>query len=228
MMKDIVIIGTVSFGKEVAALLEDNNRQKEEWNILGFVDDYLEVGSEFFGYPVLGTVDWLLNYPEPIFAVIGIGSLAFREKMMQRLDAATHKLSFPPLISRYATIISEKTTTIGEGTVIAQGATIAVDVEIGRFSLINHHVVVGHDSNVGNCVNINPNSTLSGCCVIKDGVDIGAGVTIIPKKTVGHHAVLGAGTVVIGDIPDGVTAYGVPSQIKGEITNMNKNYPPPP
>lgn len=77
-MKDIVIIGAISFGKEVVALLEDNNSVNEEWNILGFVDDYLEIGSEFFGYPILGTVDWLIAQSEPIYAVIGIGSLAYR------------------------------------------------------------------------------------------------------------------------------------------------------
>lgn len=38
-MKDIVIIGAGGFGREVAWLIEDINRIKQTWNIIGFVDD---------------------------------------------------------------------------------------------------------------------------------------------------------------------------------------------
>lgn len=242
-MKDIVIIGAISFGKEVVALLEDNNSVNEEWNILGFVDDYLEIGSEFFGYPILGTVDWLIAQSEPIYAVIGIGSLAYREALVHRLDAVAHQITFPPLISHRATITEKSSLTLGEGTVVAQGAIIAVDVSIGRFCLINHQVVVGHDSMVGNFVTLNPQTCLSGFCVLEDSVDCGARVVVIPKKTIGHHAVLGAGAVVISDIPPCVTVVGNPSRVVKQqeercentmnLTNTKKQQksqtsPPPP
>ncbi len=228
-MKNIIIIGAISFGKEVVALLEDNNREKEEWNILGFVDDYLEVGSEFFGYPILGNVDWLINNPEPIYAVIGIGSVEYREKMVKRLDVASHSLNFPTIISRRATLVSSKTSQIGEGTVVAQGAVIAIDTNIGRFSLINHNVVIGHDSKIGDCVTVNPNSAISGFCVVEDGANIGAGVNIIPKKTIGHHAILGAGAVVISDIPASCTAVGIPAKpIATYFDNKISRFTPPP
>lgn len=212
-LKDIIIIGAISFGKEIVALLEDNNRQEKEWNILGFVDDYLEIGSTFYNYPILGTVDWLLSYPTPIYALCGLGSVEYREPMMARFDIVSHNVIFPTIISHRATVVDKKSITIGEGSVVAQGAIVAVDVKIGRFCLINHNSVIGHDSVLHDFVTVNPTSCISGFCEIEQGVNIGAGVKIIPQKNIGHHAILGAGAVVISDIPECATAVGVPAKV---------------
>ena len=44
-MKKIVIIGSGGFAKEVAFLIEDINKQKQEWNFLGYIDQSAEIGS---------------------------------------------------------------------------------------------------------------------------------------------------------------------------------------
>lgn len=38
-MKDIVIIGAGGFGREVAWLIDDINKNEPTWNLLGYVDD---------------------------------------------------------------------------------------------------------------------------------------------------------------------------------------------
>jgi acetyltransferase-like isoleucine patch superfamily enzyme len=43
------------------------------------------------------------------------------------------------------------------------------------------------------------------------GVEIGTGTTIIQRKTVGENAIIGAGSIVIKDIPANCTAVGVPA-----------------
>jgi serine O-acetyltransferase len=48
--------------------------------------------------------------------------------------------------------------------------------------------------------------------VIGDNVFIGAGARVLGGICVGDHAVIGANAVVIHDVPDGVTAVGVPAR----------------
>ena len=38
-MKDIIIVGAGGCGREVANWIEDINKEKKTWNILGFIDE---------------------------------------------------------------------------------------------------------------------------------------------------------------------------------------------
>ena len=46
MMKDILIYGFGGFGHEVACLIDHINRIKPTWNVIGYIDDGVEVGTE--------------------------------------------------------------------------------------------------------------------------------------------------------------------------------------
>lgn len=48
---------------------------------------------------------------------------------------------------------------------------------------------------------------------IEDGVWIGAHVVVMPGITIGKNSIIGAGSVVTKDIPEGVVAYGVPCKV---------------
>ena len=54
--------------------------------------------------------------------------------------------------------------------------------------------------------------------VIKDGAHLGIGSIIMPGVTVGKGAVIGAGAVVVNDIPDYCVAVGCPAKV---IKNLN-------
>ncbi len=49
--------------------------------------------------------------------------------------------------------------------------------------------------------------------LIKEGVWIGAGATILPGVTVGKYAIVGANSVVSKDIPDYAVAVGTPAKV---------------
>jgi serine acetyltransferase len=49
------------------------------------------------------------------------------------------------------------------------------------------------------------------CC--GDGVDLGVGVLVIGPVTLGSGARVGAGAVVVSDVPDGATAVGNPARV---------------
>ena len=47
---------------------------------------------------------------------------------------------------------------------------------------------------------------------IGGGAQSGLGATILPGRTIGARAIVGAGAVVTRDVPDGVTVVGSPAR----------------
>ena len=47
--------------------------------------------------------------------------------------------------------------------------------------------------------------------LVRKGAQIGVNVTLLPYVTIGRGAIIGAGSVVTRDVPDGMIAYGNPA-----------------
>lgn len=72
-------------------------------------------------------------------------------------------------------------------------------------TVLGKNIVIQHSVTIGEIGGATP--------VIKDNVYIGAKATIIGGVTIGNSAKIGAGAVVITDVPDGCSAVGVPAKI---------------
>jgi acetyltransferase-like isoleucine patch superfamily enzyme len=71
---------------------------------------------------------------------------------------------------------------------------------------------VSHDCRLGDFVTLAPRVALSGDVTLADRVFCGVGSVIVPGCSVGEGATIAAGAVVVGDVPAGVTAKGVPAR----------------
>jgi len=78
---------------------------------------------------------------------------------------------------------------------------------------LNRRANISHDNLLEDFVTVSPGVNLSGNVTLKQGSFIGTGASIIESKTVGAWSRIGAGAAVIEDIPDNVTAVGVPAKI---------------
>ena len=74
-------------------------------------------------------------------------------------------------------------------------------------SHLDHHNVVKE------CVTIDPGVVCSGNVTIGRFSRVHTGATVINRIRIGEKVVLGAGTVIIKDVPDNVTVVGVPGKI---------------
>lgn len=206
-MHDLVLFGAGGHGREMHDLVEDINATGRKWNLLGFLDDDASLhDTEVHGLPVLGGAEWLDKH-RYVYTSIAIGSTTTKEAIVRKLKAH----------SKFATLIHPSVyvgtrVTIGEGTLVSGGSRITTDVFIGRHVIVNVHCTVMHDCIVEDFVTLAPNVNLSGGTVLKEGCDLGTNAVILPGITVGGWAIVGAGAVVIEDLPGQVTAVGVPAK----------------
>ena len=113
----------------------------------------------------------------------------------------------------HGTAIVSTKSTIGEGTIILQGAIVQSAAQVGRQVLINTAASVDRDNEIGDYAHISPHATLCGHVKVGEGTHIGAGAVVIPSIEIGNWCTIGAGTVVIRDIPDYAMAVGNPARI---------------
>lgn len=90
---------------------------------------------------------------------------------------------------------------------------------VGPGSVLGHHVtgrmgvIISHEVVIDDRVYLGPGAKICGKVRLCEGCDIGAGATILPMVTVGRNTIVGAGAVVTKDLPDQVTAVGVPARV---------------
>jgi serine O-acetyltransferase len=105
-------------------------------------------------------------------------------------------------------------------------ADINPAVVMGRGIMLDHGtgIVIGETAVIGNNVSMLQNVTLGGTGKadqdrhpkIGDGVLIGAGATVLGNIRIGDCSRIGAGSVVLKEVPPRVTVAGVPAKIIGE------------
>lgn len=115
------------------------------------------------------------------------------------------------------------------GRILSQVARFLTGIEIhpaakiGRRLFIDHGagVVIGETAIVGEDVTLYQGVTLGGTGkeqgkrhpTIEDGVVVGSGAKILGNITVGKNCRIGAGSVVLRNVPDNSTVVGVPGHI---------------
>jgi serine O-acetyltransferase len=106
---------------------------------------------------------------------------------------------------------------------VLTGADIHPGAQIGEDFFIDHAtgVVIGETTVIGDHVSMFQGVTLGGVSSVKgkrhptieSHVVIGADATILGNVTIGHNTRIGAGSVVLKDVPPESTVVGIPGKV---------------
>lgn len=208
-MKDLVIIGSGGFGREVQELVEEINAASPTWNFLGYIDDSIE-GETIEGDKILGNLEYLCQLEVKPHAVIAIASASVRERIAKRCDAAG--VPFATII--HPTVkLRGHLCTVGEGTIMCEGAGTAINCHIGKHCIFNMFSGMGHDSVMEDFSSMMSHTTTGGDVHIGKGCYFGLRCTVINQITIGDNCTFGAGAVVVRDALEAGTYVGVPAKM---------------
>lgn len=209
--KKLVIIGTGGMGRDTQWLIERINQSADEpvWDIIGFLDDNTEVGTDVNGLKVLGKIDCLYDVKTELAVVCTIACADTRKRITDKLRSLPH-LYFPNIIDP-AVICSDRVD-MGMGNIICAGAVVSVNINIDSFCIICVNCTVGHDSDLSSFVTLYPGVNVSGNVRVGECTEIGTGSQVLQGLSVGQHTKVGAGAVVINDIKGDCTVVGVPAK----------------
>jgi sugar O-acyltransferase (sialic acid O-acetyltransferase NeuD family) len=142
--------------------------------------------------------------------IIAIGTNAVRAL---RFDEAL-QAGLRPAICVHPTAWISPDALIGVGTVVMARAVVQPNARIGKNCIINTGAIVEHDCVIGDHTHLSPSVTLGGRVSIGQYVHMGIGAIALPGSRIGDRSIIGAGAVVLREIPADTTAIGVPARIR--------------
>lgn len=213
-MKNIIVIGADVSGMNIFTVIQDTNRISSKWKVVAYLDEYKKHDGTLFDIPIFNTFEDVISktgiIKEETCVISAIGSSRNRLRLMKQAKSEGFKLAsiiHPSAnISDYAKI--------EEGCIICQFASVHPFAHVKRMSYIHTAVVIGPKVTVGEAVTVNALCAISANSRIGDYCYVGVGTKIIQEINIGKNTTLGAGSVVIGDIPDNCLAVGVPAKVK--------------
>lgn len=213
MNRPVIVLGSGGHAKVLIEILKIL-----KINIVGITEsDQTKMGTTIEGVPVLGPDAVVFSYsPDSVMLVNGLGtvkSTVHRKSIFDQFRSLGY--SFKSVFHPSAIISSN--TEIAEGVQIMAGAIIQPGVAIGANSIINTKSSIDHDCRIGSNVHVAPGVTVSGDVLIEDGVHVGTGSTIIQGIKICRDSVIGAGSVVIYNVPEAKVVFGVPAVVYSDI-----------
>jgi acetyltransferase EpsM len=205
----LVILGAGGHGAEIAAYARamslplagafDDGRPRGPWHLT----------------TVLGSLKELPTFcrqHDAVDYITAFGSNEVRRRIVKRVEALGVS-NLRPATVRHSSAWTGEPVRIGPGCLLAPSSLVTTRATIGAHCILNVKASISHDCNVRDFCNLKPGATVAGDVRLGEGCYIGAGAVVLEKRTVGAWTVVGAGAVVTRDLPDGVTAAGVPARI---------------
>lgn len=193
--RSVVVLGAGGYAKVVISTLRASGFEVAE-----LYDDCEDLwGRKLSGVPIVGPLSRLSGVAG-LRAVIAIGNDQTRRKYAEQLT-----LEWIRVVHPRAYVAPEAS--VGEGTVVCAGAVLQAYANVGAHATVNTGATIDHDCCVEDYAHVAPGSHLSG------KIRLGLGSYAVQGVSAGCWTTVGAGWVVIRDLPDNVVAVGCPEHI---------------
>lgn len=195
--QSVAILGAGGHAKVIVAALRAAGR-----DVVGcFVSDEAELGRDVLGIPVLHED----AIPEHIAKVLAAGDGRLRQRLAAKLPGPWATVVHP-------SAVVDPTVFLAPGVMVCAGVILQPDVRVEAHAIVNTAAHVDHDCVVGPFAHLAPGCHVAGDVFIEEGAFLGTGSTIVPARSIGAWATVGAGAVVVHDVAPGATVIGVPAR----------------
>jgi sugar O-acyltransferase (sialic acid O-acetyltransferase NeuD family) len=206
-MKNIVLFGG---GNQVHYTLDIIQKQGL-YNVIGIIDSVHDVGTERFGYKVIGRQEDIKSLIEEYgieAGIITIGDNWIRYKISEQVKSFVKDFEFVNAI--HPSVVIGNNVQIGTGVVAMAGVIINPMAKIGNHTFFATGCQIEHDCTIEDYASVSAGSVLGGYVHIKRYSAITLNVTVLDRTTIGENSVVGSGSLVLKDVPDNILAYGNP------------------
>ncbi len=173
-------------------------------------DDETRWGEEYDGVTILGSTSLLSEHPRAAEAcAIGIGRNSVRARFFELARQYGYRL--PPLIHPSAVVAAD--VSLPAGIQLLANSVVNPGTTLGENVILNTGAQADHDNRIASHVHLHPAAILAGGVRIGEFTYIGTNAAVNPYLSIGARSMIGSGSMVIKDIPDGVMAFGVPARV---------------
>ncbi len=209
-MKDILIYGFGGFGHEVACVINKINEIEPTWNIVGYIDDGVEVGMACQYGKVLGNLDFLNEWETPVDVAIAIGTPKCLEQIPTKITNSN--VSFPNIIAPNVFYFDKDSVHLGKGNIVTFGCRMSCNITLGDFNILDGNISLGHDVVMGSYNMMFPEVRVSGQSTIGNSNYFGSRTFVSQCLKVGNDNRFWAGTYIFRKIKNGGTYMGNPAK----------------
>ncbi|MCP9903237.1 NeuD/PglB/VioB family sugar acetyltransferase [Cyanobium sp. BA5m-21] len=184
------------------------------YELVGLIDSFQPAGSQAHGLPILGgeaDVPQLCELHGLHHLLVAIGDNHQRQAMTQRLQQQLPGAVFPALVDPTAVVAADAA--LAPGVVVMAQAHVGSGCVLDAGALLNTKASLDHDGHLGAFASLAPGAITGGRVHIGTGSFIGLGARLIQGVQVGPSTVVGAGSLVLSDLPSAVLAYGTPARV---------------
>jgi len=214
-MKNIVVIG----GGNQAHYTIDIIEKEGKYNIVGIIDSIHKIGSDRFGYKILGRqedISKIIDQYQIYGGLISIGDNWIRNNVYNQILALAPNFKFVNAI--HPSVIIGNNVQIGIGVVAMAGVIFNPKSIIGDFTFFATGAQVEHDCIISEFASISAGSVTGGYVKLGKCSALTLGVTVLDRLEIGENTVVGAGSLVLKSLPSNVLVYGNPAKV---IRNRN-------
>lgn len=205
MKQNCIIIGAGTYGQVYAEYLKDS------YNVIAFYDDDVNLhNSKVNGIEVAGKVIDALSLPKSTAVFVPIGNNPIRVKLLKKIEENGFEI---PSYIHPQTII-HPSVKIGKAVYILPGSNVMPLSVIGNYSMISMGVNIAHHTIIEDACFFSQGSNIGASILLKTLAYVGISATLMTGlKTIGRNSLIGAGAVVIKDVPENAVMAGVPAKV---------------